>query len=76
VSDIRLVVADSFRWTDERHPGSDDPSRATSLTIPGPLAPNEQITVSAALPTRPPRTDGTFQPRIEVVGLVEYDGGN
>lgn len=36
--------------------------------------PNEQVTVSAVLPPRPPRTDGTFEPRIEVVGLVEYGG--
>jgi hypothetical protein len=71
VTDIRLLVADSFRWKNEMNPGDDDPSRATTLLVPGPIQPNERLTVRAELPPLPTRSDGKFETRVEIVGMVE-----
>ena len=71
VTDVRLLVADSFLWKDEMHPGDDDPSRATTLLVPGPIQPNERLTVRAELPPLPVRSDGKFETRVEIVGIVE-----
>jgi len=73
ITDVRLTASDSFRWSNERHPGTDDPSRATSVMVPGPVAPNELFTVKAPLPPRPERSDGYFVPRLEVVSIVRVE---
>jgi hypothetical protein len=73
ITDVKVIASDSFRWADEQHPGADDPSRAATITIPGPLGPNELFTVQAPLPPRPERSDGYFVPRLEVVGLVRVE---
>jgi len=73
VSDIRLLVGETFLWRDERHPREDDPSTATTVTVPGPIAPNARVTVRVPFRPRPPRPDGRFVTRVEVVGVVRHD---
>jgi hypothetical protein len=74
VSDIRLLVAETFLWTDERHPNEDDdPSSAAAVTVPGPIPPDGRVTVRAPFRSRAPRPDGRFVPRMEVVGAVTHD---
>jgi len=73
IGDLRLVAADSFRWANERSPGTDDPSRATTITVPGPIPPDARVTVRAPLSPRPPRADGYFVPRMHVVSVVRIE---
>jgi hypothetical protein len=70
LSQIQLLATDAFLWTDERHPGPDDPGLSGTVTVPGPLAPGESLPFAVPLPPRPPRTDGTFVPRVTVLGLT------
>jgi hypothetical protein len=74
VSDIRLLVGQTFLWRDERHPREDDdPSTATTVTLPGPIPPNERVTVRIPFRPRPPRPDGRFVTRVEVLGIVRQE---
>ena len=34
VSTVELLGTDAFLWTDERHPGPDDPGLAGTVTVP------------------------------------------
>jgi hypothetical protein len=71
VTRIEVLATDAFRWTDERHPGTDDPGQAGTVTVAGPLAPGASLPFAVGLPPRPVRTDGTFVPSASVVGFTE-----
>ena len=68
---LRLMVSDSFVWTPERNPGADDPSRASWVSVTGPIPPRGSVPFRfdrpAALPDRP---DGHFRTEIAVVGMT------
>jgi hypothetical protein len=71
VSDVRLIVGDRFLWTDEMHPGPNDPSRGMAFIVAGPLAPGGTLVFSQPMPPRPPRSDGRFVLEISVMGLAQ-----
>jgi hypothetical protein len=71
VSDVRLLVSERFLWKDEMHPGPNDPSRAMTFTVPGPLAPGGTLPFEQPMPPRPARTDGRFVLDISVLGLAQ-----
>jgi hypothetical protein len=72
LENLRVLITESFRWTDERHPGADDPGRAVVATVPGPLAPGASTDASVHIPPRPVRTDGWFVLRATVIGLDAF----
>jgi hypothetical protein len=73
VSNLKLSVNDTFVWTDERHPGSNDPSQAGTYTLalleipPNGSAPFA-IQRTTALPAR---SDGQFETQVQVMGLTQ-----
>jgi hypothetical protein len=71
IQDVQVLVHDSFRWANEFHPGSNDPGRATMVTVPGPIPPGGSAPFTADLSPRPPRNDGHFVLGAEVLGFTE-----
>ena len=72
LENVRVIVGESFRWTNERHPGPNDPSRADVVMVTDPIPPRGSIVVRHTFDSRPERTDGWFTPTVEVVGLERY----
>jgi len=72
LENVRVIVGESFRWTNERHPGPDDPSRADVIMVTDPIPPRGVIVIRHTFDPRPERTDGWFKPTVEVVGLERY----
>jgi hypothetical protein len=74
---VKLSVNDTFLWTNERTPGSNDPSQAESYLL-GQLIPAKSsvpFTVFRKSPL-PTRSDGQFQTKVEVIGLSEQGAGS
>lgn len=71
VSDVRLLITETFYWTDERHPGPDDPSDGRVVTIPGAIPPGGRLEFSTPFRPRPARDDGRFALRIQVLGMKQ-----
>ena len=57
VENVRVIVGQSFRWKNERHPGPDDPSRADVVMVTDPIAPRGSIVITHTFPARPDRPD-------------------
>lgn len=72
LENVRVIVGESFRWANERHPGPDDPSRADVVMVNEPIPPRGTVTIRHTFKPRPQRTDGWFTPTVEVVGLERY----
>ena len=72
LENVRVIVGESFRWTNERHPGPNDPSRADVIMVTDPIPPRGSIVIRHTFDPRPERTDGWFKPTVEVVGLERY----
>jgi hypothetical protein len=71
LTDIQVLATDAFLWTNERHPGDDDPGQAGSVTVAGPLAPGASLPFAVGLPPRPVRSDGRFDPSATIGGFTE-----
>lgn len=70
VTDVRLLVRDSFRWRNEFAPGRDDPGTAEEVVVSGPIAPGASAPFRLDR-SRPDRRDGRFETAVEVLGFVE-----
>ena len=75
VRDVRLLVQLVYRWPDEYHPGSVNPSRAVLVDIPGPIPPGETTPFRVELSATPdvaaaPPGSG-FEVRAAVMGWSE-----
>ena len=72
VSNMKLSVSDTFLWTNERHPGSNDPSQTEIYNLAQEIPPNGSapftVQRTMALPTR---GDGQFETKIQVMALTE-----
>ena len=75
VRNVRVLMTDTFLWTDERHPGPDDPSRGRAVTVAGPIAPGATLAFSESLGPRPDRHDGHFVLRVTLLGLAQQPLG-
>lgn len=73
ITNLELMVSDTFRWKNERHPGDDDPSRGTKAVVPGPIPPRGSLTFRIERPAPPERRDGTFVTDVKVLGLTKFD---
>lgn len=72
VSDLKLSVNDTFVWTDERHPGSNDPSQAGTYTLALEIPPNGSAPFAIQRTTAlPARSDGQFETQVQVMGLTQ-----
>jgi hypothetical protein len=72
VSNLKLSVNDTFVWTDERHPGSNDPSQAGTYTLALELPPNGSAPFAIQRTTAlPARSDGQFETQVQVMGLTQ-----
>ena len=72
VSNLKLSVSDTFVWTNERHPGSNDPSQAGTYMLTQEIPPNGSAPFTLQRPTAlPARGDGQFQTKVEVMGLTQ-----
>ena len=72
VRDVRLTIRHKWLWNDEFHPGTDDPSRADIVTVPGPIPPGgQQDFTSRAASELPDRRDGHFETDVSVASVVE-----
>jgi hypothetical protein len=71
IRDVRLLVRDDWLWQNERHPGSDNPGRATTVTLRDEIPPGSrvQFTYRRDQPL-PARRDGHFDTDVDVLGFV------
>ncbi len=73
VGDVGLLVRYTWVWDNERHPGGKNPGRAGLYTVTGPIPPGASVPftyrVSEPLPQR---SDGHFNPLVEVVSFTEF----
>jgi hypothetical protein len=77
LANVKLSVNDTFLWTNERTPGSNDPSQAESYRLGQqiPAKSSVRFTVFRKSPL-PTRSDGQFQTKVEVIGLSEQGAGS
>jgi hypothetical protein len=72
VFNMKLSVSDTFLWTNERHPGSNDPSQTGTYELAQAIPPNGSapfmIQRTTALPTR---GDGQFETKVQVMALSQ-----
>lgn len=74
LTQVRLLIDYQWLWANEFRPGDDSPARAYFYTLPGEIPPRGSAPFSFQLPTPlPERTDGRFNPSVEVLGLVRYE---
>ena len=61
IQDIDLLVTHAWSWSNERHPGADDPGRASHLRVSGVVPSLGSLSFSyAPVPSLPTRSDGSF----------------
>ena len=71
LENVRLLVTDQFLWRNERHPGPESPSDASSVVVPGPIPPHGSVTFRFNRPSPlRDRPDGTFVTDITPVELT------
>jgi len=70
LENVRVVVEDTFLWTNERHPGDMSPGSATTAIIPS-VPPHGAVNFTVERPEPSDRADGHFETKIQVVGLTE-----
>jgi hypothetical protein len=46
IKDVVLLVTHAWSWSDERHPGEDNPGRASYVRVPGEIAANRSLPFS------------------------------
>jgi hypothetical protein len=73
VRDVKLQITYGWLWTNERHPGTDNPGRTDYYTVPGDIAPGGSMpfTYRPATPLAKPH-DGQFNASANVIGFTEF----
>lgn len=72
IDDVDLVVSHTFSWSDERHPGEDDPGRASHVRVAGVIASQASLSFSyVPVPSLPARSDGSFTTTVAVQSFRE-----
>ena len=70
LENVRLLIADGFRWRNERHPGPESPGDAHTITVPGPIPPRGSATFEFTRPSPlPDRPDGDFHTEVSAIGV-------
>jgi hypothetical protein len=72
VRNVELLVRRTWFWSNERHPGNDNPGRADVYAVRAEIPPHEQMPFTYQVsPPLPQRDDGHFQTTVEVVGFAQ-----
>ncbi|GBD26884.1 hypothetical protein HRbin30_02226 [bacterium HR30] len=72
LTDVRLLIRHSWLWNNERNPGSDNPGRTDTYTLPDEIpAGGTYSLVYKIVPPLPRRSDGRFVTTVEVIGFTE-----
>ncbi|MCX8071232.1 MAG: hypothetical protein N3C12_02095 [Candidatus Binatia bacterium] len=72
LADVRLLIRHSWLWNNERNPGSDNPGRTDTYTIPDEIpAGGTYNLVYKIVPPLPRRHDGRFVTTVELIGFTE-----
>lgn len=72
IREVKLLVRYTWLWNNERAPQRDNPGRSYYTTVTGEIPPHGKL--AFAYRPDPPlakRTDGRFQPSVQVVGFTE-----
>ncbi|HEV7732750.1 MAG TPA: hypothetical protein VGR62_11335 [Candidatus Binatia bacterium] len=73
VTDVQVMIRDTFSWTNERSPGSDDPGQATNAVVKGPIPPGGSVTFELTEPAPPHRTDGSYETAVSVISFTKLE---
>ncbi len=73
LEEIKLLIAGSWYWHDERRPGASSPGWAEVFTLPNTLLPGATVSFTFAHGHPDPGpTDGKFMTTVHVVGFKEF----
>jgi hypothetical protein len=74
IKDVELLVSHIWSWSDERHPGTDNPGRSSFVRISGELSANGSQRFSyTPSPPLPTRADGSFETTAAVQSFSEVE---
>jgi len=74
IKDVELLVTHVWSWSDERHPGKDNPGRSSFVRVSGELSANGSLPFSyTPNPPLPRRADGSFQTTAAVQSFTEVE---
>lgn len=72
IRNVELLIAHTWLWNNERHPGTDSPGRTDLYTFSGEIPPQAQMPFTYNVsPPLPQRDDGRFQTDVQVVGFAQ-----
>jgi len=74
VSDVRLLIQQTYLWPNEFKPMGESPSRAVVRLIAGPIAPGDLVRFSEAVPA-PEVGPGSFEAHVQVLGYLYSETG-
>ena len=69
--DVKLVIDHAWLWKNERHPGTNDPSRTDFYTVPQLIPPQGTVAFEYQPRPLPNRTDGRFDTTVKVMDFTE-----
>ena len=69
--DVKLVIDHAWLWKNERHPGTNDPSRTDFYTVQQPIPPHGTVVFEYQPRPLPNRTDGRFDTTVKVMDFTE-----
>jgi hypothetical protein len=72
IREVELLIDHVWLWSDERHPGEDNPGRSEYYTVHGEVPPRGSLPFTYhPSPPLPHRTDGHFETSVRIAGLIE-----
>jgi hypothetical protein len=72
IREVELLVDHVWFWSDERHPGEDNPGRSEYYTVHGEVQPHGSLPFTYhPSPPLARRDDGHFETSVQIVGFVE-----
>jgi hypothetical protein len=72
IREVELLIDHAWLWSDERHPGENNPGRSEYYTVHGEVPPRGNLPFTYhPSPPLPHRADGHFETSVQIVGLIE-----
>jgi hypothetical protein len=72
ITNVELLVSHTWSWSNERHPGEDNPGRASHIRVEGEIPADGSAAFSyVPEPPLPNRSDGSFQTTATVQSFTE-----
>ena len=74
IRDVELLVSHVWAWSNERHPGENNPGRSSRVEVSGEIPAMGSVTFSyVPEPPLPARADGRFQTTAAVQSFTEIE---